>query len=74
MVLTCEVCCEFLSSDMMSTSCVYIWLFCFNDFSRKLAMLAGVPLALARNIPGAGLANSLILSDLTHLNPPPGGL
>ena len=36
--------------------------------SRKLAMLAEVPLALARNMPGAGFTNSLILSDLT---PPP---
>ena len=41
-----------------------------KNISRKLAMLAGVPLALARNMPGAGFANSLILSDLT----PPGGL
>ena len=32
---------------------------------RKLAMLAGVPLALARNMPGAGPAHSLILSDFT---------
>ena len=38
--------------------------------SRKLAMLAGVPLALARNMPGAGFANSLILSDLTPPPPP----
>ena len=43
-------------------------IFVLNDFSRKLAMLAGVPLALARNMPGAGFADSLILSDLT---PPP---
>ena len=42
-----------------------------DHMSRKLAMLAGVPLALARNMPGAGFAHSLILSDLT---PPPGGL
>ena len=39
-----------------------------RDISRKLAMLAGVPLALARNMPGAGPANFLILSMLT---PPP---
>ena len=39
----------------------------WNDLplSRKLAILAGVPLALARNVPGARFANSLILSDLT---------
>ena len=38
-----------------------------NNFllSRKLAMLAGVPLALARNMPGAGPADLLILSMLT---------
>ena len=33
--------------------------------SRKLAVLAGVPLALARNMPGAGPADLLILSMLT---------
>ena len=33
--------------------------------SRKLAMLAGVPLALARNMPGAGPADLLILSMFT---------
>ena len=33
-----------------------------SNKSRKLAMLAGVPLALARNMPGAGPADLLILS------------
>ena len=44
-----------------------------HSISRKLAMLAGVPLALARNMPQAGFVNSLILSDLTP-SPPPAGL
>ena len=39
-----------------------------KSLSRKLAMLAGVPFALARNMPGAGPADFLILSELT---PPP---
>ena len=42
--------------------------FLIFHLSRKLAMLAGVPLALARNMPGAGNADFLILSDLS---PPP---
>ena len=37
---------------------------------RIIAMLAGVPLALARNMPGAGPANVLILSMLTPQPPP----
>ena len=42
----------------------HLYPFVFN-YSRKLAMLAGVPLALARNMPGAGPADLLILSMFT---------
>ena len=57
--------CMYILLQLVITTCYYNLLLVY---SRKLALLAGVPLALARNMPGAGPADLLILSMFT---PPP---